>query len=81
MQALHILSSNVHHSKILNCGKFPVTGALCLSLPHLTLLNLDGTKVRAEVEEKLREQCPELSRVTLVNIDPVSAVDEETDNW
>ena len=63
------------------CGKFSVVGAMCLSLPHLTLLNLDGTKVRAEVEEKLRAQCPELSRVSLVNIDPVSAVDEETDNW
>ena len=61
---------------------FPSTsGASCLSLPHLTLLNLDGTKVRAEVEEQLHRQCPELIRVTLVNIDPVSTVDEETANW
>lgn len=58
-----------------------VTGVLCLRLPHLTLLNLDATRVRAEAEETLRAHCPELTRVSLLHIDPVSAVDEETDNW
>ncbi|GAB1597994.1 uncharacterized protein LOC115211563 [Argonauta hians] len=53
------------------------TGLVCLHLPLLTLLNLDGTRVRPTAVSELKG-CPKLQRVTLNNLVTVSNNDDVT---
>ena len=54
-----------------------VSGIKYLRLPHLTLLNLEGTRVRECVQETLQTTCPNLQRVILANIVPLRDSEEE----
>ncbi|XP_036357550.1 uncharacterized protein LOC115211563 isoform X2 [Octopus sinensis] len=51
------------------------TGLVCLHLPLLSLLNLDGTRVRPTAVSELKG-CPKLQRVTLNNLVTVSTNEE-----
>lgn len=53
-----------------------VVGVSTLRSDSLSLINLDGTRVKPTIVETLQTQCPNLRKVTTANIIPVNSDDE-----
>ena len=57
------------------CG----SGVQAVRLPHLSLLNLDGTRVTPGVVHPLQDQCPALTSVSVKNLHSPPGSDDEHD--
>ena len=61
------------------CFIYCLSGLKSLVLPSLQLLNLDGTKVRPDIQELMVTNCPRLAQVSLRNLEPYTLEDQEAD--
>ncbi|XP_061179770.1 uncharacterized protein LOC133188390 [Saccostrea echinata] len=52
-------------------------GVSCLKSETLSLINLDGTRVKPNIVEILHLQCPNIKRVTVANINPANSDEED----
>ena len=56
-----------------------ISGLKSVVLPSLQLLNLDGTKVRQDIQDLMATNCPRLTQVSLRNLEPYTLEDQEAD--
>ncbi|XP_062566491.1 uncharacterized protein LOC134228813 [Saccostrea cucullata] len=52
-------------------------GVSCLKSETLSLINLDGTRVKPSIVEILHLQCPNIKRVTVANLNPANSDEED----